>query len=149
MTIKDFADHHRLKLRRGPDDIDVIPGREGLSNIFEYGADVLAVMVLPYIRPEDATAHRWRTARAAFESAGMVIRQDGDCEGTATFDPANPTQVKLAIKYAKVRPKRQISDAQRDRLRSLGNLRRKALGIAVEGDLMVQDRQIAKKLGMA
>jgi hypothetical protein len=79
----------------------------------------------------------------------MVIRQDGDCEGTATFDPDNPAQVKLAIRYAKVRPKRQISDAQRDRLRSLGNSRRKAVGIAVGGDLMVQDRQIAKKLGMA
>jgi hypothetical protein len=75
----------------------------------------------------------------------MVVRQDGDCEGTATFDSANPAQVKLAIRYAKVRPKRQISDAQRERLRSLGNLRRKNVGIAVGSDLMVQDRQIAPK----
>jgi hypothetical protein len=150
MTIKDFANQHRLKLQRYPsDETDIIPGREGSSHIFEYGADLLAAMVLPYTNPDQATAHRWRTALLAFRAAGMVIRQDGDCEGTATFDPANPAQVKLAIKYAKVRPKRQISDAQRERLRSLGNLRRKAMGIAVEGDLMTQDRRIVKKLGMA
>jgi hypothetical protein len=39
--------------------------------------------------------------RVACESAGMVIRQSGDEEGAATFDPANPTQVRLAMKYAK------------------------------------------------
>jgi hypothetical protein len=48
MTLKDFADHHRLKLRRDPaDETDIIPGREGSSHIFEYGADLLAAMVLP------------------------------------------------------------------------------------------------------
>jgi hypothetical protein len=33
MTLKQFADQYRLKLRRNPDDdTDIIPGREGFSH---------------------------------------------------------------------------------------------------------------------
>jgi hypothetical protein len=74
MTFRQFADQHRLKLRRDPeDDTDIIRGREGQFHIFEYSDSQLAVMVMPLTR----TAHCWRTARTAFRSAGMVIRQDG------------------------------------------------------------------------
>jgi hypothetical protein len=149
MTLRRLADEYRLKLRRDPDDdTDIIPGREGHSNIFEYGPDLLAVMVLPYTKPEKATAHRWKLALPAFNSAGMVIRQNGDCEGTATFDASNPAQVRLAMKYAKVRPKRQVSEAERERLRNLGTLRQNDPTLAVRSDLTAQDREIAQGLGM-
>jgi hypothetical protein len=113
MTIENLSDQNRLKLHHDPEDgTTIIPGREGQSHLFEYSDDLLGVMVMP----ETGTAHRWRLARPAFESAGMVIRQAGDFEGTATFDPANPEQVKLAMKFAKVRPKRQLSPGHRDNL---------------------------------
>jgi hypothetical protein len=102
MTIGAFADQHRLELQCDPDDgTDIIRGREGHSHIFEYSDDLLAVMVMPC----SSTARRWKTARAAFESSGMIIRQAGDDEGTTTFDPAQITQVRLAMKYAKVKTK--------------------------------------------
>jgi hypothetical protein len=50
----------------------------------------------------------------------MEIRQDGDHEGTATFDPENREQVRLAFKYADVKRKRQVSEATRGRLRHFG-----------------------------
>jgi hypothetical protein len=102
MTIGAFADQHRLKLQCDPDDgTDIIHGREGHSHIFEYSDDLLGVMVMPCT----STAHRWKTARAAFESSGMIIRQAGDDEGTTTFDPAQIIQVRLAMKYARVKTK--------------------------------------------
>jgi len=116
MTIRTFADQHRLKLQCDPDDgTDIIRGREGHSHIFEYSDDLLAVMVMPCT----STAHRWKTAQAAFKSSGMVIRQAGDDEGTMTFDPGQIIQVMLAMKYAKVRPERQVSESQRQRLSGL------------------------------
>jgi hypothetical protein len=133
MTTRDFSDQHRLKLRRDPDDeTEIIPGREGQSQIFQYSDCQLGVMVMPL----SGTAHRWKMARAAFKTAGMVIRQDGDCEGTATFDPANQEQVKLAMKYAKVRPKRQLSPAHRAKLLAVNQSTRFSVdGAVLNGDL--------------
>jgi len=117
MDLREFAAKHRLPLGRVQDDgTDTIPGREGHSHIFEYGNGVLGVMVMP----ETSTSHRWRAARSAFISAGMEIRQNGDGEGTASFDPDNSNQVRLALKYAKVRSRRKVSDNQRQRLREIG-----------------------------
>jgi hypothetical protein len=117
MDLKEFAAEHRLPLRRVRDDAtDTIPGREGRSHIFEYGSGLLGVMLMP----ETGTSHRWRAARSAFISARMEICQNGDGEGTASFDPENSNQVRLALKYARVRPRRKVSENQRQRLRELG-----------------------------
>jgi len=47
----------------------------------------------------------------------------------------DPEQVELAMKYAKIRPRRQVSESQRQRLRDLGMLRQKALALAVGREL--------------
>ena len=112
-----FASTYRLKLIRDPDDkTDIIMGNEGHSHIFQYGEELLGVMILP----DTDTAHRWNSARAAFVAAGMTIRQDGECEGTASFDPENAEQAKLAIRYAKIKRKRTISETQKLRLQEMG-----------------------------
>ena len=72
------------------------------------------------VMPEAGTAHWWNAARAAFLCAGMEITQDGDQEGTATFDPENPEQVRLALKYADVKRRRRVSEAERQRLTQIG-----------------------------
>jgi hypothetical protein len=40
-----------------------------------------------------------------FKWAGLIIREDDDKFGTATFHPTNPEHVRLILKHA--RPKRQ------------------------------------------
>jgi hypothetical protein len=40
---------------------------------------------------------------------GCVIRQDGDTEGCATFDPTNEAQSKLALRLARVKTIRTAS----------------------------------------
>ncbi len=135
MTIGNFAHQRRLKLRHDPDDYTtIIAGREGHSHLFEYSDDLFGVMIMP----ETGTAHRWKLARAAFELAGMVIRQSGDQEGTASFDPANSEQVKIAMKYAKVRPRRQLSPQHRSRLSAANqDTRFCAVDTVLNGDLLV------------
>jgi hypothetical protein len=62
----------------------------------------------------------WTILRKRMLAAGFEIRQNGDWEGTATFDPADSAQARLAIKVIGARKKRRISEAQ---LKNLARLR--------------------------
>ena len=61
---------------------------------------------------EYATAKKWNYARRAMQAAGFTIRQDAEREGIAVFDPTNKTQVKLALRVARVKTRRQVTPAQ-------------------------------------
>ena len=117
MAISEFANRYRLQVKRDPEDgTSVIPGRKGKSHLFEHDHGVLGVLVMP----EAGTAHWWNAARVAFLRAGMEITQDCDGEGAATFDPENPEQVRLVLKYADVKRRRRASEAERRRLTRIG-----------------------------
>jgi len=111
MTLSEFANDHRLQVKRDPqDNTDIIPGKDG--HIFEYDDGVLGVVVMP----ETGTAYHWNAATKAFLATGMTVTQDGDDEGIATFCPENGQAVKAAVKYAGIKRRRQITDTQRQRL---------------------------------
>ena len=116
MNLSDFAAKQRLPMRQDHDGTEIIPGSEGSSHVFQYNDDLLGVMIMP----ETGTAHRWRSAKAAFLAAGMGVTQSGDAEGVGTFDPSNRDQVRLALRYARIRRKKTLSKDQADRLRSIG-----------------------------
>jgi hypothetical protein len=117
MKIETFAKQYQLNITRDPENgTTIIRGRKGKSHLFEYDDGVLGVLVMS----EAGTAHWWNAARAAFLRAGMQITQDCDGEGAATFDPENPEQVRLALKYAGVTRRRRVSEAQRRRLTQIG-----------------------------
>jgi hypothetical protein len=54
----------------------------------------------------------WRKHRDSGIKAGVRLIQDGDAEGCLGFDPANPDQVRIALRLAGVRKKRQVSEKQ-------------------------------------
>jgi hypothetical protein len=67
----------------------------------------------------------------------MNVRQNGDSEGCLSFDPKSNEQAKLAIKIAKVRPKRQrtpeqvakfVAATQNARFKALDPLQNRVLG---------------------
>jgi len=117
MNIETFARQYRLHTVRDPEDrTAIIRGRKGKSHLFEYGEGLLGVLVMP----EVSTAHWWNACRTAFLGAGMQITQDGDQQGAATFDPRNPEQVRLALKFADVKRQRKVSEAERRRLTQIG-----------------------------
>lgn len=109
MNISEFASKYNLRLQYEPSDgTHIIASRDGQAHIYEYGSGLLAVMIMP----QTNNAYPWRSARRAFEAVGMQIRQSGDTEGAASFDPTDRKQVQVALKHAKVRPKRTKSPAQ-------------------------------------
>jgi hypothetical protein len=109
MNISEFASKYNLRLQYEPsDEAHVIVSRDGQSQIYEYGSELLGVIIMP----KTNNAYRWRSARRAFESVGIEIRQSGDTEGSATFDPTDCKQVQVVMKHAKIRQKRTMSAAQ-------------------------------------
>ena len=65
------------------------------------------------------TKKRWTWARKKLLASGFTIKQDGETEGCALFDPANPEQVRLAFKLAGIHPRKvlNLSDEQRQAIR--------------------------------
>lgn len=78
--------------RSHDDDTDNIVGKYG--EIYEYDDDSLGVMLIP----EPPRRGLWVRSRKWFENLGMTITQNGDQEGAAIFDPADPHQAKAAIR---------------------------------------------------
>lgn len=112
MTIIEFAEKHELKVRRDADDgTDIIPGTHYHSHIYEWNESEMAVM---FITPAAKSARTffWRKHRDSGIAAGMRLIQDGDAEGCLGFDPSRPSQVKIALKLAGVKRRRQVSQKQ-------------------------------------
>lgn len=113
LNIQLFADDNNLKTRNNGDGCKVIPGK--LGHIYEYGPNRLGVMIMP----DPPRRKYWGCVRSSLLKAGLVVVQNGDGEGAATFDPTDPVQAKAAIKAAGVRRKRQVgSDHRVERLRT-------------------------------
>lgn len=107
------AARHRLRVRPDGCGEKVIPGRCG--QIFDYGEGKLAVLFMPDPKGERAPAsRRWQAHKRKLLAAGFTVHQDCDAEGTALFDPADPKQVRLAVRVAGVKPRqRRDSEAQK------------------------------------
>jgi hypothetical protein len=123
MTIQDFATRYRLHTRLDDDQTTIIPGKYG--HIFEYDDDVLGVIIMPQPhlklpppnkpQPPVKKPKYWSHQRRVFEQAAFTITQDADYEGSATFDPSNPAQAKIAIRSAGIKYRKILSES--DRLR--------------------------------
>jgi hypothetical protein len=96
--IESFAARHRLKSRKDVDGTTIIPGR--LGHIYEYSSGELGICLLL------KTPRAWGFAQRRLVAAGFTIRQSGDSEACATFDPGNDVQARCAISEAKLHPKR-------------------------------------------
>jgi hypothetical protein len=128
-TLADFAEKNRLKVKRDDLGDAIILGKQG--HLYEYSATELGVMFMPPSTESEPWGRwcpkTWGNLMRAAAAAGMTLRQNGDSEGCLSFDPKNSEQAKLAIKIAKVRPKRQSTPDQVARfLAAVQNARSKA-----------------------
>ena len=116
MELTKFAEKHRLKVKRDPEDgTQVIVGGKG--QIYEFSSDELAVMFIP---GGDPRTRQWHTVRENCLAVGMTLQQDGDAEGAFSFDPENQDQAKLAIKVAGAKGMKRLSDQHRGKLVGAG-----------------------------
>jgi hypothetical protein len=129
MNLENFATKYRLKTRRSPDDENelVVNGKQG--QVYEYSNNELAVSFMPGLVNGRGVGtwcpKRWSNIRRNAETLGMTLRQNGDSEGSLSFDPLNREQAKLAIQIARARQKRQMSPEAKAKLVNAGLLTRK------------------------
>ena len=106
--VKQFADTYRVRARRDECGELILPGRIG--HIYEHGAGRFGVYL------ECATKRAWKSAKRTLTAAGFTIRQNGDMEGTALFDPENEQQARAALEIARIRKRRVVTAEQRQRM---------------------------------
>lgn len=114
MTLKDFAEQYRLKLKFDECGDPVIQGRPDQTNIYEYSLDGsrFGAMFMTSSKKSPRT-QLWRKFQSACLDAGMTPHQIGDAEGSFLFDPSNQTQAKVAIRAAKAKARKRISPERR------------------------------------
>ncbi len=100
-TIQQFAERYRVKTKRDECGDTIIPGKVGhIFDGFESSLGVCAML---------PTRRQWGHIRKKMEAAGFIIRQQGETEGTAIFDPANKQQAKLALRLVRVKVRQQMA----------------------------------------
>ena len=81
LSLKQFAERYRLKLRRDEcGDFDMV-GKCG--QVYVYAPGRLAILFL------GNTKRQWHAAKKKLAAAGFELMQDCDTEGSASFDPAD------------------------------------------------------------
>lgn len=117
MDIKSFAETYRVRVKQDSCGDSIIPGRERLnrvedrSHIFDYeNGEHFGVSAM------FGSAKKWGNARRKMEAAGFLVRQNGDTEGIALFNPRDKTQARLALKVAGVKARRTLSPERKEAL---------------------------------
>lgn len=118
MTIKDFAEKHKLALRRGEDGDYIIPGKLGKSHIYQYSDKLFAFVIIP----KSMAPTMWNKIRKLCKD--LKILQSGDFEGTVAFDPKNSEQRKIAFSAISVKRKRTLSPEHKAKLLAAASLQR-------------------------
>jgi hypothetical protein len=116
MNIKDFAEKHRLKITRDACNDPVIKGRFG--HIYEHDDNGALGVCLMF-----ETTRKYNFAAKTLRGLGCTQRQDGNSEGCLTFDTGNAAQWLAVLKFAKIKRRRVLSEAQKA---SLDHARRKS-----------------------
>lgn len=107
MNIKTFAAKHNLKTKTDACGDTIIPGKHGQLYDHEDHEDHEDGERFAVIH--STTPRKWGFTRTECLAAGMELHQDGDNEGTLLFDPNNLQHVKVAIRAASCRVKKQLS----------------------------------------
>ncbi len=110
MDLRTFAEKYRLYTKRDTDGTDIVAGK--LGHIYEHSDTQLGLLFMP----SAPRARLWSVTKAKGTIAGMVVRQNGDSEGTLLFAADSPEQARLAVSLVRARPKRVLTEEQRSAL---------------------------------
>lgn len=117
MDIKEFAAKYRVRTRRDSCGEEIVMGHirstrvECVSHIYDHGDGKHFGVLLPF-----RTKAKWSIAKKKLIAAGFTIRQDGDTDGTALFDPEDREQVRVAFRVACIKPRRELTPERREAL---------------------------------
>ncbi|SRR5713101_1221267 len=117
MTIEQFAEKYHARTRKDECGDTYIPGTPWPDEhyghqIYEHSNGRFAVLLMFPVEGHEAggpgKSAKWSHARKKLINAGFTVKQDGDAEGVALFDPEHKVQARLALKLAGIRT-RQLS----------------------------------------
>lgn len=108
VDIKEFVEKYRVRTQRDSCGEEIITSRNRLRHVYAHG-DGQQFGILLLLK----TKQQWTHAKKQLVGAGFIIKQNGETEGTALFNPEAPGQVKLAFRLARINPKRVMSESQR------------------------------------
>ena len=109
MTVEQFAETYYGRTRRDECGETIIPSKRG-HQIYEHGDGRFGVLLM------FDTPGQWTNAKKKLLAAGFAVRQNGDTEGTALFNPEDKTQARFAFKITGARIRRQLSPEKREEL---------------------------------
>jgi hypothetical protein len=117
MTIQQFAEKYRVQTYRDECGETIVRGTQWVAprnghQIYEHDDSRFALLLAFEVEIGSGKSAKWVNARKKLQSAGFTLKQDGDAEGVALFDPENKAQARLALKLAGIRT-RQISPERR------------------------------------
>jgi hypothetical protein len=131
MTIKEFAELYRLKVKRDECGDPIIPGRFG--HVYEHSDTDLGVYLC------FGSVRKYNFAAKRLRAHGCIQRQDAETEGTLLFVPTTGMS-RLVLRIAGIKRRRIMSEAQKrslDKARQASPLilgRRSRAPEAVHGD---------------
>jgi len=116
-SIKEFAEKYRVRTKRDSCGEDIITGKrvpkdmpkrvEYACHVYDHGDGRFGLLLLL------KTKRAWNNAKKELTAAGFTIKQNGDTEGTALFNPEDQTQAGLAFKLARIRARREMTPEAR------------------------------------
>jgi hypothetical protein len=106
VDIKGFAERYRVKTKRDSCGDDIVAGKRA-SHVFDNGDGKWFGILLLL-----ESKMKWTYAKKKLVAAGFTIKQDGDTEGTALFNPGDRQQARLAFRQARIRVRKELSPAQ-------------------------------------
>jgi hypothetical protein len=144
MTVQEFAEQYRVRVRRDTCGEEIISGKrfckdmpdrlEYRSHFYDHVNGRFGLCLL------FATAAKWTYAKRRLSTLmHFALKQEGDREGTLLFDPSDPKQARTAIREAKVKYRRVLTEA--DRIARADRLKR--VRTAEDGQLLAGNRSLA------
>jgi len=105
MTITQFAEKHRLRVKRDPCGDQIAVGKTG--HLFQFDENLMGLALISPNGddPKLDNTLRSRTRRALRE--GLELHQRGDYESTFLFDAENRQHARLAIRLASIKRRRR------------------------------------------
>jgi hypothetical protein len=117
MTLQEFADKYKVKIKKDSCDDSIIPGKlkgaqrvEDNHHVFEAQGKFSVYLNMP-------TTGRWSGATKRLLAAGAYRQMTGRMDGYLGFDPDDEPLVKLVLKTAKIRVRRQLTEEQKANIR--------------------------------
>lgn len=120
MDIKAFASTYKVRTKQDGCGDPIIPGKqfatdmpdrlEYRSHVFDYQDGqhfALCLMFAP--SGHSGKSAKWTYAKQKLIAAGFAVRQDGEAEGIALFDPTDKVQARLAVRLAGIKTRRPLS----------------------------------------